>query len=66
MKDIIIAAICAAFMAGCIVAYCDQPQVFKSFSTGKITGWEDRDGFHACRPGGVCDIPESYDLVWVK
>ena len=64
MKDIIIAAICAAFMAGCIAAYCDQPQVYKSYSTGKITGWEDRDGFHSCRPG--CRLPESYDLVWVK
>lgn len=64
MKDIIIAAICAAFMCACLAAYCDQPQVYKSFSTGKITGWEDRDGFHSCRPG--CRLPESYDLVWVK
>lgn len=64
MKDFIIAAVCALFMCVCLVAYCDQPQVYKSYSTGKITGWEDRDGFHACRPG--CRLPESYDLVWIK
>ena len=66
MKDIIIAAICAAFMAGCIVAYCDQPQVYKSFSTGKITGWEDRSGYHSCGDDTPCAIPDAYDLVWVK
>ena len=64
MKDFIIASACALFMFLCLAAYCDQPQVFKSYSTGKITGWEDRDGFHECRPG--CRLPESYDLVWIK
>lgn len=66
MKDFIIASACALFMVLCLAAYCDQPQVYRSYSTGKITGWEDRDGFHACRAGAACDIPESYDLVWVK
>ena len=28
--------------------------------------WEDSTGYHACRSGQDCHVPQEYDLVWVE
>ena len=63
--------IAAAVLAASIgaltgAAFADLPQVYQSNSTGAITGWEDSPGYHACRSGQDCHVPQEYDLVWVE
>ena len=47
-------------------AFADMPQVYQSNSTGEVKGWEDAEGYHACRNGQDCRIPAEDDLVWVE
>ena len=47
-------------------AFAAMPQVYKSCSTGEVTGWEDSTGYHACKSGTDCRVPAEYDLVWVE
>lgn len=63
--------IAAAFLAasiGALTGYslADTPQVYQSNSTGEVKGWEDAEGYHACKSGTDCRIPAEYDLVWVE
>ena len=63
--------IAAAVLAASIgamtgAAFADLPQVYKSCSTGEVTGWEDSTGYHACHSGQDCRIPAEYDLIWVE
>lgn len=63
--------IAAAFLAASIgalmgAAFADLPQVYQSNSTGEVKGWEDSAGYHACRSGQDCHVPQEYDLVWVE
>ena len=63
--------IAAALLAASIgampgAAFADLPQVYRSNSSGAITGWEDAEGYHACHAGTDCRIPAEYDLVWVE
>ena len=63
--------IAAAVLAASIgamtgAAFADLPQVYQSNSTGAITGWEDSTGYHACKSGTDCHVPQEYDLVWVE
>ena len=43
-----------------------MPQVYRSNSSRQIVGWEDSDGYHACKSGTDCRVPTEYDLVWVE
>ena len=63
-----IAAAVLAASIGALTGYsfADMPQVYQSNSTGEVKGWEDADGYHACRNGQNCRIPAEYDLVWVE
>ncbi len=63
--------IAAAVLAASIgamtgAAFADMPQVYRSNSSGAITGWEDSAGYHACKVGQDCHVPQEYDLVWVE
>ena len=63
--------IAAAFLAASIgamtgAAFAGLPQVYRSNSSGAITGWEDSTGYHACKVGQDCRIPAEYDLIWVE
>ena len=63
--------IAAAFLAalfGSLAGACfaDMPQVYRSWSTRQIVGWEDSTGYHACKVGQDCHVPQEYDLVWVE
>ena len=63
--------IAAAFLAAAIGAltgysFADTPQVYRSNSSRQIVGWEDSTGYHACRSGQDCHVPQEYDLVWVE
>ena len=63
--------IAAAFLAASIGAltgysFADMPQVYRSNSSRQIVGWEDTEGYNACRNGQDCRIPAEYDLVWVE
>ena len=63
--------IAAAFIAASIGAltgysFASLPQVYRSNSSRQIVGWEDAEGYHACRNGQDCRIPAEYDLVWVE
>ena len=67
MRAFIFAAVLAALfgsLAGSVFA--SEPQVYRSWSTRQIVGWEDSDGYHACRSGQDCHVPQEYDLVWVE
>ena len=67
MRTFIFAAVLAASigsLAGSVFA--SEPQVYRSWSTRQIVGWEDSDGYHACKSGTDCHIPAEYDLVWVE
>ena len=46
----IFAAVLAASI-GALTGYsfADMPQVYQSNSTGEVKGWEDAEGYHACR-----------------
>lgn len=63
--------IAAAFLAASIgamtgAAFADLPQVYQSNSTQQVVGWEDSTGYHACKVGQDCHVPQEYDLVWVE
>ena len=47
-------------------AFAAMPQVYRSNSSGAITGWEDSTGYHACKSGTDCHVPAEYDLIWVE
>ena len=67
MKTFLSAALFAAlfgFLAG--ACFADMPQVYRSNSSRQIVGWEDAEGYHACRSGQDCRVPAEYDLVWVE
>ena len=63
-----IAAAVLAALFGSLTGACfaDMPQVYRSWSTRQIVGWEDAEGYHACRSGQDCHVPQEYDLVWVE
>ena len=67
MRTFLFAAVLAALLgslAGSVFA--SEPQVYRSNSTRQIVGWEDAEGYHACRSGQDCHVPQEYDLVWVE
>lgn len=64
MKGLIFITVFAAFFTFLACDYLDTPVVYQSYSTHAVKGWEDRSGYHAC--DNTCNLPESYDLVWVK
>ena len=67
MRVFIFAAVLAALfgsLAGSVFA--SEPQVYRSWSTRQIVGWEDAEGYHACRGGQDCHVPQEYDLIWVE
>ena len=67
MKTFLSAAVLAALFGSLAGAcFADMPQVYQSNSTGKVRGWEDAEGYHACHDGQDCRIPAEYDLVWVE
>ena len=67
MRTFIFAAVLAALfgsLAGSVFA--SEPQVYRSWSTRQIVGWEDSDGYHRCVSGTDCRVPAEYDLVRVE
>lgn len=64
MKGLIFITVFAAFFTFLACDYLDTPVVYQSYSTMTVKGWEDRSGYHSC--DNTCNLPESYDLVWVK
>ena len=67
MRQFALAALLAALLgslAGSVFA--SEPQVYRSWSTRQIVGWEDSTGYHACKSGTDCRVPAEYDLVWVE
>ena len=63
--------IAAAFLAASIgamtgAAFAAMPHVYQSNRTGEVKGWEDSSGYHACKVGQDCHVPQEYDLVWVE
>ena len=67
MRAFIFAALLAALfgsLAGSVFA--SEPQVYRSWATRQIVGWEDSTGYHACHAGTACHVPQEYDLVWVE
>ena len=63
-----IAAAVLAALFGSLAGACfaDMPHVYRSNSSRQIVGWEDAEGYHACRSGQDCHVPQEYDLVWVE
>ena len=67
MRQFALAAVLAALFGSLAGAcFADMPQVYRSWSTRQIVGWEDAEGYHACRSGQDCHVPQEYDLVWVE
>ena len=67
MKTFLSAAVLAAlFGSHAGACFADMPQVYRSNSSRQIVGWEDAEGYHACRSGQDCHVPAEYDLVWVE
>ena len=67
MKTFLSAAFLAALFGSLAGAcFADMPQVYRSNSTRAIVGWEDSEGYHDCRSGQDCHVPQEYDLVWVE
>ena len=67
MRAFIFAAVLAALFGSLAGAcFADMPQVYRSWSTRQVVGWEDAEGYHACRSGQDCHVPQEYDLVWVE
>ena len=67
MRAFIFAALLAALLGSLAGAcFADMPQVYRSWSTRQIVGWEDSTGYHACKVGQDCHVPQEYDLVWVE
>ena len=67
MRTFIFAALLAALLgslAGSVFA--SEPQVYRSWSTRQVVGWEDSTGYHTCKSGTDCRVPAEYDLVWVE
>ena len=63
----IAAAVLAALfgsLAGSVFA--SEPQVYRSWSTRQIVGWEGGTGYHTCHAGTDCHVPQEDDLVWVE
>ena len=66
-RTFIFAAFLAAFIGSLAGAcFADMPQVYRSNSSRQIVGWEDAEGYHACKVGQDCRIPAEYDLIWVE
>ena len=67
MRFFIFAAVLAALFGSlsCSV-FASEPQVYRSWLTRQIVGWEDSDGYHRCVSGTDCRVPAEYDLVWVE
>lgn len=62
----IIAAVFAASIGALFGgSYASLPQVYQSYSTKQVVGWEDSGGYHDCQKQ-ACILPESYDLIWVE
>lgn len=67
MRTFIFAALLAALFGSLAGAcFADMPQVYRSWSTRQIVGWEDSTGYHACHKGADCRVPAEYDLIWVE
>lgn len=67
MRTFIFATLLAALLGSLAGAcFADMPQVYRSNSSRQIVGWEDAEGYHACRSGQDCHVPQEYDLVWVE
>ena len=67
MKTFLSAALFAALFGSLAGAcFADMPQVYRSNSTQQVVGWEDAEGYHACRIGQDCRVPSEYDLIWVE
>ena len=67
MRQFALAAVLAALLGSLTGAcFADTPQVYRSWSTRQIVGWEAAEGYHACRSGQDCRVPAEYDLVWVE
>ena len=67
MKTFLFAALLAALLGSLAGAcFADMPQVYRSNSTQQVVGWEDAEGYHACRSGQDCHVPQEYDLIWVE
>ena len=66
LQFITAAVIAASIGALTGYSFASLPQVYQSNSTGKVKGWEDASGYHACRSGQDCRIPAEYDLIWVE
>ncbi len=67
MRQLALAALLAALFGSLAGAcFADMPQVYCSWSTRQIVGWEDSTGYHACKSGTDCRVPAEYDLVWVE
>ena len=67
MRQFALAAVLAALFGSLAGAcFADTPQVYRSNSSRQIVGWEDSTGYHACRSGQDCHVPQEYDLVWVE
>ena len=67
MRQFALAAVLAALfgsLAGSVFA--SEPQVYRSWSTRQIVGWEDSTGYHACHAGTDCRVPAEYNLIWVE
>ena len=66
LQFIAVAVLAASIGALTGYSFADMPQVYRSNSTQQVVGWEDAEGYHACRNGQDCRIPAEYDLVWVE
>ena len=67
MRQFALAALLAALFGSLAGAcFADMPQVYRSWSTRQIVGWEDAEGYHACKSGTDCHVPQEYDLIWVE
>ena len=67
MRTFIFAAVLAASIGALFGgSYASLPQVYQSYSTKQVVGWEDSAGYHACHAGPDCHLPAEYDLVWVE
>lgn len=66
LQFIAVAVLAASIGAMTGAAFAAMPQVYRSNSSGEVKGWEDAEGYHACRNGQDCRIPAEYDLVWVE
>ena len=67
MKTFLSVAVLAALFGSLAGAcFADMPQVYRSWSTRQIVGWEDAEGYHACKSGNDCHVPSEYDLVWFE